>query len=567
MKTIQNFPLKIIEGLPPIASSKDKVAIDIEMYGMQKSRLHRPHGDLAFLGASIDGTAVYYVTEPNQVQEFLNRINDAVWIFQKSDFDLRQLRRFADIPNRKKIYDTMYIEKIMYSGYYSGFSLADLCRRWLGVYMEKEAREQFETATELTEETLHYACYDVIATWHVYQKQREVISKTDLKLWKDIDRGALWCLLNMNGMMLDKDAWMSLAEKNEAIVKELQDKYPDINLGSGKQVAEKLIDDGYELPVTEKGNPKTDKKTLAKLEENEFIQDKMRFAETKKLASTYGRNIIENFLEPDGRIWSSFNLNGAATSRWSSNNPNLENIPKRRGPEYRECFIAGLGNVIVAPDYSANEPRIGAYYSQDPVLVNIFKNDLDIYIESARLMFGWELTKKDSRRSSRMKPTVLGAFYGLSAFGLEREYDIPRDEGEELLEAFFNVFQGVKEWIDKQQKKKSYVETLYGRKFWLNPYLGGGKSERNAINSPIQGSSAEMLKIAGYRIQDWYGWDSKPIVNWMHDEIVMEVPERHGKEVNEKSIEIMVQVAEETHPGIPAKVESYISDRWYERED
>jgi len=251
----------------------------------------------------------------------------------------------------------------------------------------------------------------------------------------------------------------------------------------------------------------------------------------------------------------------------SSDNPNLENIPKRNGPEFRKCFIAAEGNVIIAPDYSSQEPRVGAYYSQDPLLIGIFKEDKDIYIESARLMFGWELTKKDPRRSNRMKPVVLGAFYGLSPYGMKQKYDIPQEEGEELLDAFFNTFEGVREWISRQHKRRDYVETLYGRKFWLNPYLTSGKSERNSINSPIQGTAGDMLKLAGYRIQEWYGWDSKPIVNWMHDEIVMEVPEKHGKEVNEKSIEIMIQVAEETHPGVPAKVESYISDRWYEKED
>ena len=112
---------------------------------------------------------------------------------------------------------------------------------------------------------------------------------------------------------------------------------------------------------------------------------------------------------------------------------------------------------------------------------------------------------------------------------------------------------GVDEWIKKQHKIVDYVETLYGRKFWLNPHLTSGKSERNSVNSPIQGTSGDMLKIAGYRIQEWYGWDSKPIVNWMHDEIVMEVPEKRGKEVNEKAMKIMIEVAEENSSGRPGK--------------
>ena len=229
---------------------------------MKKGQFHRPFGDFAFLGATIDGETVYYTTDTSEVQEFLDRINESTWIFQKGDFDLRQLRRWATIPNRVKYYDTMYMEKILWSGYYHSFSLKALVRRYLGCYMEKEVRDEFETATELTEETLRYACMDVIATWHVYQEQRKLCTRNDMDLWKNVDQGALWCILNMRGMKLDVEAWTALAEKNEKRVDELQNKYPDINLGSGKQVAEKLMEEGYKLPKTEKGNYKTDIKTL-----------------------------------------------------------------------------------------------------------------------------------------------------------------------------------------------------------------------------------------------------------------------------------------------------------------
>jgi DNA polymerase-1 len=567
MKKIIDYPLRIVEGLHPIATSKDRVTIDIEMFNMKKGQLHRPKGTFAFMGATLDGETVYYITDDAEIQTFIHNINDAVWIFQKGDFDIRQLRRWADIPNRKKYWDTMYMEKILFSGYYDSFSLQSLVRRWLHTYMDKDVRSDFEKATEMTEEMLRYSCMDVIATWHVYQAQRAYVSESDLKLWKEIDRSAVWTTLNMMGMMLDVDEWLKIAQENEEIVERLQSKYPDINLNSTQQVGRKLEEDGYKLPETKKGNKSTSKKVLERLETSEFVEDKLAFASAKKLASTYGRNVVENFVEADGRIWSNFNVNGAATSRFSSDSINLENIPKREGPRFRKCFVAGPGNVIIAPDYSSQEPRIGAYYSQDEVLIDIFRSKHDVYIESGRLMFGWELTKKDPRRSLRMKPTVLGAFYGLTAWGMKREYDIPVEEGEELLYAFFNVFKGVKEWIDKQQKKHDHVETLYGRKYWLNPYLDFGKSDRNSINSPIQGSAADMLKIAGYRIQDWYGWDKKLIVNWMHDEIVMECPETVAEEVQTKAIEIMIQVAEETHPGIPASVESYISKVWSEKQD
>lgn len=563
MKTIRDFLIKLVHGLPPIAKKDDRIAIDTEFFGMKKGKLHRPIGKFAWLGATFDGETVYYISDESQIQDFLQRISPGVWIFHNAKFDIFHLRRFADVPKRKRIWDTMLIEKIMFSGLYSSFSLKDLSRRYLHAYMEKEVREQFSTENEMTPDMILYAVYDVIATFWIYKKQREIISPTDLDIWKSIDREILWLILNMNGMMLDIEAWKNLAEENEKIVNEIQRKYPGINLASSKQVGNALVSRGVNLPRTDKGNLQTGRKVLEKLaSEDEFITDKLRFSEAKKLASTYGMNFINEYVEQDGRVYSDFIINGAATSRFSSQSPNLENIPKRQGIKYRQCFIAGQGNVLISLDYSSQEPRIGAYFTQDPLLIQIFQERKDLYIEAAKLMFGWEIDKKDPRRNSRMKPVVLGAFYGLSEWGLEREYGIPRDEGKKLLNTFFETFPKVHDWIKKQQRKTDYVETALGRKFWLNPYLDSGKALRNSINSPIQGTASDMIKRAGLRIQDWYGWEHKIVVNWIHDEIVLEVPQNRGEEVLEKAKEIMIQTAEEIHKGIPADVEGYINTRW-----
>jgi len=561
MKTINDFPIILVNDLPPIAIRKDRIAMDIEVFGMKKGKLHRPIGEFAFLGATFDGKTVYYITEQKDIQQFLDRVNNGVWIFQKGDFDYRQLRRWADIQNRDRYWDTMYIEKILFSGYYDSFSLQSLTRRWLQTYISKDVRNEFETNLEMTPEMIKYAGYDVILTWHVYKKQRQYIDEKDLNVWKNIDIKAIWSVLKTKGMLLDVEAWKKLAEKNQQIANEIQAKYPEINLASSKQVGKELEEQGYNLPTTDKGNLKVDKKTLKKLKESSFVNDKIAFSESVKLANTYGLNIINEFVEPDGRIWANFNVNGASTGRYSSDSPNLENIPKRSGKEFRECFISSPNHSYIVADYSSQEPRIGTYFSQDELLIDIFKSKKDVYIESAKLMFNWEITKKDPRRNERIKPTVLGAFYGLSKYGLLREYGIPLEEGEELLEAFFNTFSGVRDWIKKQQKQKKYVETLYGRKFWLNPYLSYGKSERNTINSPIQGTAADMMKLAEYEILEWYGW-KEIVVNRIHDEIVLEIPNEDVEKVKNKVKEIMIQTAEKAHPGVPADVEIYINTKW-----
>ena len=322
------------------------------------------------------------------------------------------------------------------------------------------------------------------------------------------------------------------------------------NLDSPKQVSARILADGYELPKTKKGNPTSSKKVLKRIKEpNEFITDKLAHSDVKTLVNTFGRSFLDD-VEVDGRVWSSFNINRASTGRYSSSNPNLENIPKSK--EYRACFIAGIGNVIIVLDYSSQEPRILAHFSQDPLLLEIFRAKKDIYIESAKLMFNWSLTKKDSRRNDIMKPTVLGASYGLTGYGMEINYGIPKEEGQEYLDLFFSVFEGADTWIKNQKKKKEYVKTVYGRKFHLNPYLSAGKSDRNSINSQIQGSASDMIKIAMYRTPDYYDWSKKLIVNTIHDEVVLEVPEKEGKEVFKNAKRIMIEVGEETHPGIPS---------------
>lgn len=143
MNQIDPKSLKIIKGLPPVAKKGDKVAIDSEFYGQTKGRLHRPHGMFAFLGCTFDGKTVYYITDADQIQEFFDRLEKAVWIFHHAKYDITQLRKYANIPSRKRLWDTMLIDQIQYSGFYDTFSLSDLARRRLSVYLPKDVRDEF----------------------------------------------------------------------------------------------------------------------------------------------------------------------------------------------------------------------------------------------------------------------------------------------------------------------------------------------------------------------------------------------------------------------------------------
>lgn len=559
---INKEKIKIIKGLPPKATKKDRIALDTEFFGMNKNRMHRPHGTFASIACTMDGETVYIITDEEAISEFLERLENGVHIFHNAKFDIGQIRMFTDYPERKGLWDTMLIEQEMFSGYYNDFSLKDLARRWLSLYMEKETREEFEEADKMTSEMIEYAAWDVVVTWNIYQGQRGAIDEDTLNIWKNVDRGALWAVLEMQGMMVDTEKWIALADEQTIWAKEIEDKYLDINLRSPAQVLKTV----QGLRKEYKKIKSTGEKVLIKIApECEFARDVLRHRKLSKAASTYGVKFLDD-LEEDGRLYSDFKINGASTGRLSSARPNLENIPK--DVRYRECYVAAPGHVYVDGDWSSQEPRIAAHLSQDRNMIQIFQAHKDIYIEAARLMFGWKLTKKDPRRNSRMKPTVLGACYGLTEYGMEIQYNIPQDEGKELLDAFFDAFPDFAEWSKEQQSGKDFVTTPLGRRYWLNPYTD--KSSRNALNSPIQGGAGDALKIAAYRItkrlQQEIDSDKHyaRIVNLVHDEILIECDEKIQEQVATIMRDVMLEVAEEIHPGIPADVEIGIGCSWAE---
>lgn len=564
MKSIRDYPIQIKFERPPALSGSDRCAIDTEWFHMDISRAHRPtlidgspNGFFACATFCFDGETVYFITDPKDLQQALDNVNEAVWIFANFRFDITHMRRHATIPVRtRKIWDVLTAERILYSGYYNDFTLADVTRRRLGVYVPKEERGGFEKADKLTDELIQYAAYDPIATWHSYQHQRKEVSKNDLKLWAEVDLPGTNTIMSMSGFMVDRPAYQVLVDEALGKREALQNKYPEINLNSTThQVAPILVKRGYKLPKTPGGNYSASIKVLEKIEEpDEFVQDLIAYSGLKSLATTYGQSIIDK-IELDGRIYADFQNNGAGTGRWSCREPNLQNIPnKYTDPRYRDCFVAAPGNVLIIGDWSSQEPRIYAYLTQDGKLVEIFNNDLDVYIEAARLMYGWELTKKDPRRNKPMKPTVLGACYGLTGYGMEEQYGIPIEEGQAHIDAFFSVFTQARDWNEAQRKRTDYVETVLGRKFWLNPY--DWKSKNNSLNSPVQGSASDAMKMAAWCFcEEWRATEKSPIVNVVHDEIILEVAETAKESAIECLRMCMEDVAQKIHPGIKGKAD------------
>jgi len=591
---------------------------------MDKKRLHRPHGQFAFLGCTIDGETVYWTDDTESIQEFLNRMDAGVWIGHNLKFDITQLRRFANIQPRKLMWDTMLVSQIQYSGLYDTFSLADEARRRLGIYLPKEIREEFSQSDEnleslagftvekssefggsvgydgqnvlglpvgkkidirMTREQLEYACVDVVATWQVYQHQRAEIDETDLEIWKEIELPFLWTLLSMGGVKLDTEKWIALAEKNGKIAQDIQDKYGHleegettfykngkekkpkktfvgINLNSPKQVKEMFSKMGLETDNTDvEALEGIANRHDSGYEAQEFAQDMLRYRTYAKRASTYGKKFIEDYVERDGKIYGDIFQMGTLTGRTSSRSPNLQNQP--HDFEYRDCFIADDGNVMVVADWGAQEPRVAAYLSQDERLIEIMNSDKKLYIEIARDVFHKTITKQDVEYT-HIKSTVLGIFYGMSAYGLARQLKIDEDEAQEMIDLILETYPGVQDYINQQKQSGEYVQSIYGRKIWLNKYNNGWL--RDALNYPIQSSAADAMKIAAHLFVDScdeYFWSiNSPLRLLVHDEICLEVDKANEDWYKNLLKTCMIETAEAMHDGIRGSVEIFSGVSW-----
>lgn len=569
-------------SLPPVLGEGDSVALDLELGGLREEQLHRPAGRFVSLACSFDGETAYLIQDENEIQQFLDNISKATWVFHNSTFDIGHLRRWA-IVEEHPIRDTMLIDKILWSDYYDDFGLNDLVRRYLGCYMEKDVRKEFhDLEGEMTKEQIHYAALDVIGTWLVDREQQKIWTEEDGRVWSKIDMPTVWTSISLDGFPIDSKQWLSLAEgyraKKEEIEKELGEKYGHyekkmsgrgknkveteifvpFNPASPSQVLKALSANGISVDST--GD-----EILSAYAGNEFVDRILQYRTVAKKSSTYGEDYLK-FVEPDGKIYSSLNVIGAQSGRMSSRSPNLMQVP--RGEEYRKCFIAGEGRKLIIADYSSQEPRIFAYLTKDPNLIEIINSGQDIYCSVADFAFGEKITKQDKERRTQIKSLVLGLMYGLSPYGFAIQNEVDIEVAQEDFDKFFAAFPQAASWVKQRQAVNThFTKTLLGRKCHLHPYNSQWK--RNALNNPIQGSGSDMLKIAMREFKKTcmkdFGLDRVGMIMPVHDEIVAWCAEDLAEKVKACLEETMVSVAEKMHPGIRANVEAHIADSWSEK--
>ena len=401
----------------------------------------------------------------------------------------------------------------------------------------------------------NYAAEDADITLRLFNKLSSLLKgkKGQIKLLQEIEYPLVHVLaaVEQNGAKIDKNKLATHSQELSEKISELTSQAfaiagEEFNLDSPKQLLE-ILYDKLQLPVlkkTPKGQPSTNEETLQRLsEEYDLPKIILQYRTLAKLKSTYTDSLIKIENPKTKRIHTSYQQAITSTGRLSSTEPNLQNIPIKtaEGRRIREAFVPEKGNVLISADYSQIELRIMAHLSKDKNLTNAFNAGLDVHSATAAEVFGVSLESvtEDQRRSA--KAINFGLMYGMSAFGLTRQLDIPRAEAQKYLDTYFERYTGVKDYMANtkaQAKEDMYVETLMGRRLYLNEInaangLRRQAAERAAINAPLQGSAADIIKKA---MIDINGFLKKEIpetkmIMQVHDELIFETPEKSADDV------------------------------------
>ena len=408
-----------------------------------------------------------------------------------------------------------------------------------------------------------YACEDAVISLELYNYLWSKVSKDKniVKVYSDIEMPLVPILskIETNGVLIDSKALQKLSKDLDKELNEIESKCfkitnKEFNLNSPKQLQEILYDE-LKIPISKKtptGKPSTDEDTLQFLAQtNELPKLILEYRSLNKLKTGYTDKLPLQISKTSGRVHTSYQQAITSTGRLSSTDPNLQNIPIKtsRGKKIRKTFIAQGEKRIFAADYSQIELRIMAHLSEDKNLLKAFKNKIDIHSFTASEIFAIDIenVSTDDRRAA--KAINFGLIYGMSSFGLSKQLGIPISAAKDYMDVYFERYPRIKSYMNQIKdfaKNNGYVETIYGRKLYL-PEISSKNvqrrkyAERTAINAPVQGSAADIIKIAMIQIDQWLSnnkSDTKMIMQ-VHDELVFEIPEKNAVADVENIIKIM----------------------------
>ncbi len=433
------------------------------------------------------------------------------------------------------------------------------------------------------EQATPYAAEDADVTLQLHQVMYPDIAADERlhHVYAGIEMPSLMVLqrIERNGVMIDPDALTRQSGELGQRMLEIEQKAYEaagqpFNLGSPKQLGEMLFGK-LALPVVKKtasGQPSTDEEVLSKLAEDYPLpRIVLEHRSLSKLKSTYTDKLPRMVNPVTGRVHTNYSQATAVTGRLASTDPNLQNIPVRtaEGRRIREAFIAPPDCSIVSCDYSQIELRIMAHIAQDEGLLKAFEQGLDVHRATAGEVFATPLDQVTSEQRRYAKVINFGLIYGMSAFGLARNLGIERDAAKNYIERYFARYPGVADYMARTRtlaKEQGYVETVFGRRLWLSEINSPNgprrqAAERAAINAPMQGTAADLIKLAMVRVQHWLDEQQLRtlLIMQVHDELVLEVPDDELAVVREQVPALMTGVAELR---VPLLVEAGVGPNW-----
>jgi DNA polymerase I len=485
-----------------------------------------------------------------------------------------------DVSVNGKLFDTMLAHYLIEPE--ASHDLGILCGQYLDYQLSTDSSNPQEAACERADQTLQLKG----------PLQAELERKGQWRLLQDVEMPLVTVLATMEyeGVSIDEETlkWMSDALRTDSlkVQKEIFEiAGTEFNIASPKQLGEILFDKMklQDLPGGQAGKTKktktgqyaTGEEILIKLaDEHEIAKKILDFREYEKLRSTYVDALPRMVSKFDHRIHTDYRQAVAATGRLSSNNPNLQNIPIRteKGRQIRSAFVPRSKEYLfMSADYSQIELRIAASFAKDQTMIEAFRNKRDIHATTAAKVFKVALEKVTPDMRRKAKEVNFGILYGSTAFGLSQNLGISRTEASEIIESYFTEFSAIKRYMDDSinfARDKEYVETILGRRRYLRDINSRnittrGFAERNAINAPIQGSAADIIKIAMIQIHKWLEREKlkTKMTMQVHDELVFDL---HKDEVDIVKPKVMELMKSAVILEVPMEVEVGVGENWLE---
>jgi DNA polymerase I len=584
---------KILNAVLEIAGKQKEICFDTETTSINP--LDAELVAIAFSWGKGSGYLVRFPDSRDETKSILNIIRPVLEnpytlkIGQNLKFDIQVLANY-DIEVRGPLFDTMIAHYLLEPDMRHNMNLlSETYLSYSPVHIESLIGEKGELQKNMRsvdpEKLKEYSVEDADVTFQLKQVfEPRILAEGLSDLSTSIEMPLIPVLAEMerNGVILDIVELKAItAGLREDIITLEKDIYTlagtEFNISSPKQLGDILfirlkLDD--KARVTKTRQFITSEEILQRLIHKHPIIDKvLEYRGLKKLLTTYVEALPLLIDKKTGRIHTSFNQAVAATGRLSSNNPNLQNIPVKdeRGREIRKAFIPAKGHVFLSADYSQIELRLMAHLSRDKSMISDFLSGNDIHAATAAKIFGVDIKNVTREMRSRAKTANFGIIYGISSFGLSERLTIGRKEAKDLIDGYFNSYPGVKTYMEESIRKareKGYVTTMFGRRRYLRDInsrnqVVRGNAERNAINAPIQGSAADIIKIAMVRIHEKLKtgkYNSKMILQ-VHDELIFEVIE---SELEDLKNMVITEMSNAVKLDVPLAVDSGTGKNWLE---